>query len=80
MHKKYGRYDFQYESTKLRNTYLNSVSNSSGVKFSQPNALNLDLDRPDVKDSDEYRRFPNGLIYSQFNNFKSTLSMLLSCR
>lgn len=73
-HKKYGTNHYEYKLK--RSSYLDSVSDSSSAEFPQPNALNLDLDRPDVKESDEFRRFPNGLIYSEFNNFKSILSML----
>lgn len=58
--KQFGIYDFDYEPTRLR-ADDESASTSVNDRFAQPNVLNLDFERPDVKDSNEFRRFPNGL-------------------
>lgn len=70
--KKYGNYVFEYTPKRMR-SYLESVSDIDSGVFSKPSALNLDMERPDVKHFDEIRRFPNGLIYCAFNSFESIL-------
>lgn len=54
-HKKYGQYEFEYESLRARSNGEYTSIGSSG-NFVQPNALDLN----------EFRPFPNGLLHISY--------------